>query len=64
MNYRQMAINFSGALWQQGICPECGFYKDNHHSTCKKIYDKLEDPRKVEKVFIEAFELNNKQEGT
>ncbi len=51
-----MAIRFSGALWQQGICPECGFYKDKHFETCKKNFDKLENPREVEKVFIAAFE--------
>ncbi len=54
--YRMMAIRFSGALWQQGICPECGFNMDNHHVTCNKEYDELTNPRQVEVVFKKAFE--------
>ena len=56
MNYRQMAINFSGALWNMGCCPECGNHKPKHMTGCKKTYEKLVNSREVEKVFIEAFE--------
>ena len=56
MNYRQMAINFSGALWSKGTCPQCGGLKTRHMEGCKKTYEKLVNPREVEKVFVEAFE--------
>lgn len=58
INYRDMAIRFSGALWQQGICPECGCEKERHFSTCAKHFEKLDNPREVEKVFVAAFEKN------
>lgn len=47
----------SGALWScAGICPECGFKKDNHTSFCKKTFEELDgNPRDVEAVFNKAF---------
>lgn len=62
MDYRMLAIRFSGALWSRGICPECGNDVTHHlhFASCKKTYEKLENPRDIEKVFIEAFETPSK----
>ena len=58
IDYRMKAICFSGALWVNGCCPECGNRKEKHMVGCKKTYEELDKIglRKVEEVFKKAFE--------